>query len=297
VSEQRQAGVDTTPTRTTGQWRDVGSDLVRAFSGGMIFGVPLLYTMEVWHLGANTSPPRLLAGLLLAVILVFFLVRIQGFWSMPARRFVDALVQTVQAVGIALVSVALVLLVLRQLTWPMPLADAAGRIIVEAAPFAVGAGIASAAVRGSADDMPEQHARQADRQVARSTMQDVGATAIGALFIGLSIAPTDEIPTLAAAVAAPWLLGIMALSLLISYTIVFASGFLDEHKRRSQLGLLQRPVTETLAAYLVALAVSAAMLWYFENIAFDAPLDETLSRVLILGLPAAVGGSAGRLVV
>lgn len=83
---------------------------------------------------------------------------------------------------------------------------------------------------------------------------------------------------------------------MVSYTVVFASGFLNEHKRRTQVGVLQRPVAETLASYVVALVVSALMLWMFDNLALGEPLREMVSRVLVLGLPAAVGGSAGRLV-
>jgi uncharacterized membrane protein len=63
------------------------------------------------------------------------------------------------------------------------------------------------------------------------------------------------------------------------------------------MGLLQRPLTETLAAYLVALLVSALMLGAFDNLALDAPPHEILGRIIVLGLPAAVVGSAGRLIV
>lgn len=282
---------------TAGQWRDVATDLVRAFSGGMVFGIPLLFTMEVWSLGANAAAFRIFVGLLTAAVPVFLLVQIQGFWSRPARGVGDAAIQTVQAVGIAIVSVVVVLVVLRKLTWQMPITDALGRTVYEAVPFAAGAAIASAAVSGKPDKMPKQSENSGKRYDAQATMQDLGATAVGALFVGLAIAPTDEVPTLAASISAPWLLGIMALSLAASYTIVFASGFLNEDKRRSQLGLFQRPLTETLAAYIVALIMSGLMLWFFGNLSLDAPLEETLTRVLVLGLPAAIGGSAGRLVV
>lgn len=281
---------------SSGQWREVGRELVRAFSGGMILGIPLLYTMEVWQVGVNATPGRLLVVLFGMLIPVFFLVRVQGFWSRPARGFGDALVQTVQAVGIALASVAVVLVVLRQLTWSMPIPDVAGRLVFEAVPFALGAAIASAAVGGSRDQEQPDSA-SGDKDGARSTVQDLGATAIGALVIGLSVAPTDEVSVLAAQIPPPWLLGVVALSLVSSYVIVFAAGFLDERKRRKQMGWLQRPITETMASYLVALAVSAVMLWFFDNLALDGPPHETVARVLVLGLPAAIGGGAGRLVV
>jgi putative integral membrane protein (TIGR02587 family) len=284
-------------TAAAGQWRDVSRDLVRAASGGMIFGIPLLYTMEVWWVGQQATPPRLLLGLVAATVPAFLLVRVGGFWSRPARSIGDAAVQTVQAMGIALLSVAVVLVVLQRITWPTPLPTALGMVVYEAVPFAVGAAIAGAAIAGASDDLSDRSGPSGQRHSVRDTVRDLGATAIGALFLGLAIAPTDEVPMLAAGIPGPWLVALIALSLAVSYTIVFASGFLDERKRRAQMGLLQRPLTETLAAYLVALLVSALMLGAFDNLALDAPPHEILSRIIVLGLPAAVGGSAGRLVV
>ncbi|MBW3537739.1 MAG: TIGR02587 family membrane protein, partial [Actinobacteria bacterium] len=51
-----------------GIWADESQDLARGIAGGLLFGVPLLYTMEVWWLGGTTSPPRMLV--ILGVTLV-----------------------------------------------------------------------------------------------------------------------------------------------------------------------------------------------------------------------------------
>ena len=128
-----------------------------------------------------------------------------------------------------------------------------------------------------------------------ATLKDLGATAIGAVFVGLTIAPTDEVPTLAAAMTPGWLLAMMAVSLVVSYAIVFVAGFTDEKNRKRQTGLLQRPSSETVACYLISLAVSGLMLWFFQRA--DGPPRVTLSNILVLGLPAVVGGAAGRLAV
>jgi uncharacterized membrane protein len=49
-------------------------------------------------------------------------------------------------------------------------------------------------------------------------------------------------------------------------------------------------------AYVVALAVSAAALTFFNQATFQGPLASALTQVVVLGLPAAIGGAAGRLV-
>ena len=37
-------------------WRRERDDLLRGVSGGMLVGVPLLYTMEVWGRGSELGP-------------------------------------------------------------------------------------------------------------------------------------------------------------------------------------------------------------------------------------------------
>jgi uncharacterized membrane protein len=61
------------------------------------------------------------------------------------------------------------------------------------------------------------------------------------VLIAFSIAPTEEVPLLAAALPPLWLLLIIAASLGLSYAIVFASGFTDRAERR-QRGLLFSPL-------------------------------------------------------
>jgi putative integral membrane protein (TIGR02587 family) len=98
-----------------------------------------------------------------------------------------------------------------------------------------------------------------------------------------------------ASASPPWLLAIMAASLLISYGIVFQAGFTTQIKRRQQQGLFQRPISETVFCYLVSLFAAALMLLFFHRLSFNDPWTLWLSNTLILGLPATVGGAAGRL--
>ncbi len=128
-------------------------------------------------------------------------------------------------------------------------------------------------------------------------LKDLGATAIGATFIGFTIAPTQEVPLLAANLSPPWFLALMAASLLISYAIVFEAGFADQRSRQRQRGIFQRPVSETIVSYLVALLVAAVMLWFFRQFGLEDPWHLWLKYTIVLGLPAAVGGAAGRIAV
>ena len=148
-----------------------------------------------------------------------------------------------------------------------PLADALGKIVYEAAPFAIGAAVACHLFDQSPDE-PDGDSTGRPRTegafVAPSPM--LGSTFVGAVFVGFNIAPTEEIPRLAAASSPPRLLAVMGLSLLVSYGIVFQAGFRDQARRRQQRGILQHPITETAAGYVVALIAAAAMLLFFRNV-------------------------------
>jgi putative integral membrane protein (TIGR02587 family) len=261
----------------------------------MLFGIPLLYTMEVWWIGSATTPAGMASVFALMFVPVVLLIHTAGFRRSQDVRWADVLTGAVEAVAIGVVSVATVLVLLQEITLDTPLSEILGKIVYEATPFAIGAAVARHIFSQSRDEDDDATPEATDQDSLRGTVADLGATLIGAVFVGFNIAPTDEIPMLAAASSPASLLAVMAASLLISYGIVFQAGFGDQAKRRQQQGVLQHPVTETAAAYLVALACSAAMLLFFRNLQTGDPWPMLLEHTVLLGLPAAVGGSAGRL--
>lgn len=282
---------------------------MRGASGGFLFSIPLLYTMESWWVGTVAAPPGMAVALLAACVLVFLLTLTGGFRKERAGRLDETLIETVQAVGLSLLLSSFILVLLRRITLATPLDEALGTIIFEALPFAVGVALGNELLSGERDAQsakpepqgPQQEAEQltpaSPQGIGGATFADLSASTIGAAFIAFSIAPTEEVPMLAAALTPPWLLGLIAASLAISYMIVFESGFADAEKRRSQKGLLQSPLSETVASYLIALLVSVLLLLLYNQLRMDDPWSVWLSHTIVLGLPAAVGGAAGRLAV
>lgn len=279
-------------------------DVVRGACGGMLFGVPLLYTMEVWWVG-TMSRPELLFGVLAATFgVVFLLNRTSGFRSTRDVRLADALKDSVEALAIGVVCVFAVLVLLREITAATPPQEALGKVAYEATPFVIGVGLASHFLRGDrvsgndeAGDGGKVGPDSGANQRIDATVADVGATLLGSIFVAFNIAPTDEIPMLAAAMSPAWLLGMVVVSLVLSYGIVFAAGFGSQPARRMQRGVMQHPVTETVLSYLLALAAAVTMLWFFQRWSIDDPFDLVLHQAIVLGLPASVGGAAGRLAV
>lgn len=286
-------------------WSNQFDDIIRGASGGFLFGIPLLYTMEVWWIGSQTSPPLMLGILVTTFIVVFLLNRTEGFRQTKSKQFLDTVIDSVEALAIGIVCSTLVLILLGEIQLGTSLNEALGKLILESVPFSLGAALADAFLSGdrwSASDKKNSDSsntseNKANESELNSTLADIGATLIGATIIAFNIAPTDEVPMLNAAASPPWLLAIIAASLLISYGIVFEAGFTTQQKRHQQKGLFQRPISETVFSYLVSLFAATFMLFFFHRLTFSDPWTIWLSYTLILGLPATVGGAAGRLAI
>ncbi|MBW4694562.1 MAG: TIGR02587 family membrane protein [Lyngbya sp. HA4199-MV5] len=283
-------------------WATELNDIVRGACGGFLFGIPLLYTMEVWWIGSMAQPPKIMMAIAGTFVAVFWLNRTEGFRKKRRLRPYEAFTDTVEAMAIGLVCSAFVLLLLRELTFDVPLRETLGKVIFEAVPFALGVALAGQFLGDTRDAEPPAPDERSQAKVdaadsLNATLADIGATLIGAIVIGFNISPTDEIPMLAAAVSPPWLLGIIGASLLISYGIVFEAGFSDQRKRRQQQGIFQRPLSETVMSYLVSLAAAVMMLWFFQRLTLSDPWTMWLEQTLLLGLPATIGGAAGRLAI
>ncbi len=275
-------------------WAEQTDVLLRGISGGMLIGIPLLYTMEVWWIGSAASAGRLLLVLAVAFVGVFALHRLAGLREADRHDARTAAFDSVISFGLGIVAVTVVLVVLREVNGTTPAVEAVGRIVFEAIPFCVGVAVAGTLLKGSreGDDIGAS-----GRDHDHPTLADVGATTIGAVFVAFNIAPTDEIPMLAASATPVSLLAVIALSLVISYAIMFEAGFSREEQRRQQQGILQHPLTETVGSYVVALVTAVLMLSLVGNLDVFGSWQDSLAQVVLLGFPAAIGGAAGRLAV
>jgi len=283
-------------------WRLECQAVLKGAAGGYLFGVPLLYTVEVWSIGSATGSWWLLAVLGVTLLVVWLLTQVEGFRQTLSLHPIEAVMESVEALGIGVVCAALALILLRRITVETPLSEALGKLVFETVPFALGVALARSTLQGRPPrdrriTAPlSRHLSSSTLASVRDALIDLDATVIGAVLIAFSIAPTEEVPLLAASLPPLWLLLIMAASLGLSYGIVFAAGFTDRTER-TQRGLLLSPITETLVAYLVALVISVTMLVLFQQLNQTDPWQEWLSNTLVLGLPASIGGAAGRILI
>lgn len=257
--------------------------------------------MEVWRIGSQIDASLMLLILLITYLVIFSINSIEGFRRRKRRDYTDALLESSEALAIGCCCATITLILLQKITLATPLQEILGKIIFEAVPFAIGTALSRILLDGRPKKSVSNHSsNQEDNKEQiniNETLADISASFMGAMIVAFSIAPTDEVRVLAVSASAPWLIVIIVSSLSISYMIVFAAGFTNEAKRRKQQGLFQTPEAETVVSYLIALFTSGLMLLFFQQLNFDMPWFLWLQYTIILGLPAAIGGAAGRIAI
>ncbi len=257
--------------------------------------------MEVWRIGSQTDSSLMLLILLITYLVIFSLNSIEGFRRRKRRDYTDALLESSEALAIGCCCATVTLLLLQKITLATPLEEILGKIIFEAVPFAIGTALSRILLDGKPKKSVSNHSGNSENNEQQinvnETLADISASFLGAMIVAFSIAPTDEVRVLAASASPPWLILIIMSSLLISYMIVFAAGFTDQAKRRKQRGLFQTPEAETVISYLIALFTSGLMLLFFQQLNLNMPCFLWLQYTIILGLPAAIGGAAGRIAI
>lgn len=265
-------------------------EFLTAVAGGLLVGLPLLWTMEVWADGAILSP-----GKLLVLVAIGFAV-VVGFNSLAGfrrdRTWLQLAVDSIEAFGMSAIVAALALAVLGRLDPALGPSTLVGRIAIETIPVAFGMSLA-ASVMG-------QSSRNAGGPSRANVLGPLGRLLVagaGALYFALNIAPTDEVRILAAESSPVQLLIAVAAGLGIGLAIVFYADF------RGGLGPapegdgpLETPLGETVAAYVLALAVSLVLLWAFGS-TNGANAHAIVAQTVLLGIVAAFGAAAGRLLV
>lgn len=272
----------------------------RASAGAVIFALPMLMTMEMWHLGVTMGRGRLILLVVVSVPLLVGLSHVSGFEETfdVKEDIVDAFV----AYAIGLSAAAIVLSLVGALERDMPLGEVTGKLVVQAVPASIGALLAQSQLggqqgNGAAGEPRERSETEGagERRRPSTYASQLFLMAIGALFLAFNVAPTDEVAIVAQSIT-PWQgLTILALSLVAMHAFVYGVEFRGQEQvppGMSGWGVLLR---FTITGYALVLAICAYLLWSFGR--FDGTGGfECLMLTVVLGLPAAVGAAAARLI-
>ncbi|MGI8616032.1 MAG: DUF2391 family protein [Actinomycetota bacterium] len=258
-------------------------DVMRGVAGGVLLGVPLLYTQETWLHGRSVSPLVILVGLAVVFGVNVALSYFVGFRPGRTHRPME---DAVVGMGLSVLLSALLLVLLDRVGGETSSENVLGVVALTAIPVSIGFSIGVAlAPRTGAEKSEEIPSGGGDLLVAAG----------GALVFALNIAPTEEPILLAAELDIVRLVLLVVASLVLPYLMVFYAEFGGREHRVASDGATQGPVTETLLAYTVAFAVSAAMLAMFGRL--DEVNGAATARVVTLAFPASIGAALGRMLI
>lgn len=261
---------------------DYALGLARACAGALVFGFPLMMTMEMWELGFYIERHRLALFLGVIVLVVFGLSRFAGFRD--DTDIFDDLLDTLAALLVGVVVSALLLLLFRLIGPQQSLREIVGMVAIQAAPASMGAMLANKQLG--------RHEQGAEKEDRAGYLGQLFLMAAGALFIAFNVAPTEEMILIGFKMT-PWhAVVLVGLSMLVLHALVFTVGFAGQEEHHSQLMAFFH---FTLAGYGVALLVSLYVLWTFGRL--DGGLGDTVLAAAVLGFPAALGAALARLVV
>lgn len=260
------------------------TELSRAFGGAILFALPILMTMEMWWLGTYLENWRLALLLLFSVPLLTVLSYYIGFRESFSveEDVVDAFV----ALAVGFVTATAALLLFSVIEWGMSGREIVGKIAILSVPGSLGAILA-------ASQLGQGEGRRQKR--SKGYAAELVYMLVGALYLALNSAPTDEIVMISLQFT-PWhALIIMASSLTIMHAFVYAVEFQGQEERPEDASFWSVFVRFTVVGYAVALLMCLFILWIFGRTSGETP-TQILMMITVLGLPASLGAAAARLI-
>ena len=267
----------------------------RGVAGGLLFSLPLLYTMEMWWAGFTAHPARLI----LYVLATFTLLLGYNFYAglRHDASWAEVVIDSIEEMGLGLIISALMLLLLGRLTSEMTMSEMAGKIAIEAMTVAIGVSVGTAQLGGTKErDQGEGPVHRAAKGGGSQGVHFGGQVVIafcGAVLFAANVAPTEEVVLIAVETSVWRLIGLALLSIVLSMLILYYSDFTGAQSFSPSSGL-PAVLMGTIITYAIALLSSVVILWFFDR--FDGQtLVTCLSEVIVLGVAATLGASAGRL--
>lgn len=264
-------------------------EYARGITGGLLFSLPLLYTMEVWWAGFSAQPYQLLFYIAATFGLLLGYNRYAGVHE--GAHWNEVLIDSVEEIGIGLVISLLMLWTLGRIDLAaMGTEEIVSKIVVESMTVAIGVSVGTAQLGGEQEQNDGGLSPRPQRSV--SLRGSAVLALCGGVLIAGNVAPTEEIPMIAMEISAIHLLVIAVQSVALGMVILFFSNFKGGAGKTSWTLV----ILETATAYIISLLVSVFMLWFFGRLD-GVHFDSALSQVIVLGFPAMLGASAGRLLI
>lgn len=262
--------------------------LSRGAAGALLFALPMFLTMEMWELGFYIDRSRLFLLLSVNVPLLIALARRIGFERTSSWR--EAIRDAAIAYFLGILSSAVILAAIGVLRGGQAPTEIVGTVALQAVPASIGALLGRSQL-GQHQDYKDETGSPADTSYAGELFM----MAVGALFLGLNVAPTEEMILLSYKMT-PWhAIAVIFASIALMHGFVYALSFSGGHGLEEGTPGWHAFVRFTVPGYLVAFLVSVYCLWTFHRFD-DVNLVEAAITAVVLGFPSAIGAASARLI-
>ena len=263
----------------------------RSIAGGLLFAIASIYTMEIWWQGYTTPPYVVLVTFLGALLVLVAYAHYAGMRD--EKTLFSDVAEGVESLALGFLITALLLKLIGQLPSGISWFEAVARVVMVGVNASIGVAVGSTQLGKDPDEGQDgESGEKKESEEKGSIGHEVVLSFLGAILISSSVAPTEEVLMIAVQ-AKPWeALVIAVLSFVIALGVVSYTNFKGSSSDGSVFA--GGPFGDACVTYAVGLLAAAALLWTagrFGETGFAA----TMNMIVYLGLPAALGASAGRM--
>jgi putative integral membrane protein (TIGR02587 family) len=260
-------------------WIGIG----RAIGGALIFGLPMMMTMEMWEVGFYIEPMRLVTLILLSLPLWVGVSSIVGFEE--TKTVGDDILDVLVAYAIGFATSAVVLFALGIITSANGPGETFSMLLLQSVPASLGALLARSLINGDKEKKfdPDYH-------------HELIISITGSLFLAFNLAPTEEMILLSYKMQYWHMCALLLLTLAMMQMFTLSNPDVQAESLRYWKIHWQLFVRFTSTGYVLAFAVSLFMLWVFGRADGESP-GNLINTAVVLSFPAGIGAAAARLIV
>lgn len=269
----------------------------RGITGGLLFSLPMLYTMELWWAGFIANKMQLLIYFIIGIGLLMLYNRYVGIRK--DNSFMECLLESFEEMGLAIILTISILWITGRISNVMSLSEISGKVVVEAVTVAIGISVGKSQLGSDKNNKKEEEEDSNEETVNAKRPDLIRAMSIalcGTLLIASNVAPTEEVIVIAMESGVYKIFIIALLSIGIGGAVLYYINFTGTEQMAVTPGQHRKALAGTLIMYAIALSSSAFMLWFFGRFS-GLELDGVIAQTIVLGFPATLGASAGRLLI
>jgi putative integral membrane protein (TIGR02587 family) len=268
--------------------RKIAVGYARGLMGGMLVGVPVMLTMELWWEGFFVPAWRLL---LLWCVNFGVLLILQHYSGLTHKKTIPAQLRAaVVAYGIGIAASITALYALGVLHGDLRWRELAGKLVLQAVPVSIGASVAMS-------EFGEEHRLVEERRSKAGYWGALGMALAGSMLFGFGISGTEEPLLIAEQLTFTRAITLVAISLIQVHAIVYAVDFKESSKNAGTRGHKLGVLREGISTYALSLVVGAYLLWTFRTIESGMGIVQAVYAIIAIGFVTSVGAAAAELLI